>query len=136
MPTGWQKMAFLKGEITFVFSLWASLLYVALMSLPLGAEAPKRSQYIWKTGQLPIFPTLPFFFLGDRMKLICVAPSWIVSVFLPRLIVSVIIHSLSCCNSTNLYDFLSSVEHKRVPFVPKKGKPFVRPKQSYHNLGI
>ncbi|KAK2874094.1 hypothetical protein Q8A67_021247 [Cirrhinus molitorella] len=43
-------MAFLKDEITFVFSLWAPLLYVALMSCPLEAEAPKRSQYIWKTG--------------------------------------------------------------------------------------
>jgi len=55
-------MAFLRHEITVILSLWASLLYVAQMSLPLVAEAPKRSQYIWNTGGLPIFPQV--FLLG------------------------------------------------------------------------
>lgn len=76
IATGWQKMAFLRHDITVIFSMWASLLYVALMSLPLVAEAPKRSQYIWNTGGLPVFS------------------SWDDSIFPPWLLA--ITYSLSC----------------------------------------
>nr|XP_055040560.1 thrombospondin type-1 domain-containing protein 7B isoform X1 [Misgurnus anguillicaudatus]XP_055040561.1 thrombospondin type-1 domain-containing protein 7B isoform X1 [Misgurnus anguillicaudatus]XP_055040562.1 thrombospondin type-1 domain-containing protein 7B isoform X1 [Misgurnus anguillicaudatus]XP_055040563.1 thrombospondin type-1 domain-containing protein 7B isoform X1 [Misgurnus anguillicaudatus] len=43
-------MAYLKHNITFVISLWASLLCVALLTLPLEADGPKRSLYVWKAG--------------------------------------------------------------------------------------
>ncbi|XP_051957566.1 thrombospondin type-1 domain-containing protein 7B [Xyrauchen texanus] len=43
-------MAFVRLEITFAISLWGFLFYVALMTPHLRADAPERSQYLWKTG--------------------------------------------------------------------------------------
>lgn len=50
-----QRMAYLRHKTPFVFSLWASLLCVALMTLPLEADAPKTRLYVWKTGGMLIF---------------------------------------------------------------------------------